>query len=49
MVVLDNRSFIEFQLWDFPNDFDLFDPAFDAFSIFGQIGTLVYVIDAQVY
>ncbi|RKP24689.1 Gtr1/RagA G protein conserved region-domain-containing protein, partial [Syncephalis pseudoplumigaleata] len=40
-------SFIEFQIWDFPNDFDLFDPSFDAFAVFGQIGTLVYVIDAQ--
>ncbi|KAI9598299.1 Gtr1/RagA G protein conserved region-domain-containing protein [Syncephalis fuscata] len=40
-------SFIEFQVWDFPNDFDLFDPTFDAFAVFGQIGTLVYVIDAQ--
>ncbi|KAK9728983.1 GTP-binding protein gtr2 [Basidiobolus ranarum] len=47
-VVKDNIiSFIEFQVWDFPGQIDFFDPAFDSDAIFGQVGALVFVIDAQ--
>ncbi|KAK9721021.1 GTP-binding protein gtr2, variant 2 [Basidiobolus ranarum] len=47
-VVKDNIiSFIEFQVWDFPGQIDFFDPAFDSDAIFGEVGALVFVIDAQ--
>ncbi|EGZ71612.1 hypothetical protein NEUTE2DRAFT_166643 [Neurospora tetrasperma FGSC 2509] len=43
-------SFMEFQVWDFPGQIDVFDnPAFpfDMDAIFGEIGALIWVIDAQ--
>ncbi|KXN65581.1 hypothetical protein CONCODRAFT_12787 [Conidiobolus coronatus NRRL 28638] len=47
-VIKDNiMSFIDFQVWDFPGQIDFFDPTFDLDLIFGQVGALVYVIDAQ--
>ncbi|KAK3494981.1 Gtr1/RagA G protein conserved region-domain-containing protein [Neurospora hispaniola] len=44
------NSFMEFQVWDFPGQIDVFDnPAFpfDMDAIFGEIGALIWVIDAQ--
>ncbi|KAI9709091.1 MAG: hypothetical protein M1820_003537 [Bogoriella megaspora] len=40
-------SFMDFQIWDFPGHLDYFDPAFDVDNIFGEIGALIWVIDAQ--
>jgi Ras-related GTP-binding protein C/D len=38
---------MDFQVWDFPGQLDYFDPTFDPDSIFGEIGALIWVIDAQ--
>lgn len=38
---------MDFQVWDFPGQLDFLDPAFDVESIFGAIGALIWVIDAQ--
>ncbi|KAL7815043.1 Gtr1/RagA G protein conserved region domain-containing protein [Trichoderma aethiopicum] len=41
-------SFMDFQVWDFPGQIDVFDnPSFDMEAIFGEIGALIWVIDAQ--
>ncbi|EPX73705.1 Gtr1/RagA G protein Gtr2 [Schizosaccharomyces octosporus yFS286] len=40
-------SFIDFSVWDFPGQVDVFDAAFDFESIFIQVGALIFVIDAQ--
>ncbi|EFZ00976.1 hypothetical protein MHUMG1_05413 [Metarhizium humberi] len=41
-------SFMDFQVWDFPGQIDVFDNAnFDMDAIFGEIGALIWVIDAQ--
>ncbi|CAA20709.1 GTP-binding protein gtr2 [Schizosaccharomyces pombe] len=40
-------SFIDFSVWDFPGQVDVFDAAFDFESIFTQVGALIFVIDAQ--
>ncbi|KAL8419571.1 hypothetical protein RB594_002683 [Gaeumannomyces avenae] len=41
-------SFMDFQVWDFPGQIDYFDsPNFDMDAIFGEIGALIWVIDAQ--
>ncbi|KAM3514898.1 hypothetical protein MY11210_001503 [Beauveria gryllotalpidicola] len=41
-------SFMEFQVWDFPGQIDVFEtPNFDMEAIFGEIGALIWVIDAQ--
>lgn len=40
-------SFIDFQVWDFPGQVDFFDPTFDSDAIFGEVGALVYIVDAQ--
>jgi Ras-related GTP-binding protein C/D len=42
-----NNSFVQFQIWDFPGQIDLFDPTFDADAIFGNCGSLVFIIDSQ--
>jgi len=42
-------SFIDFQVWDFPGQIDFFDPTFDLDSIFGEMGALIFVIDAVVF
>ncbi|RDW84706.1 p-loop containing nucleoside triphosphate hydrolase-13 [Coleophoma cylindrospora] len=41
------RSFMDFQVWDFPGQLDFFDPNFDQDAVFGEIGALIWVIDAQ--
>ncbi|KAG1452395.1 hypothetical protein G6F46_004771 [Rhizopus delemar] len=42
------RSFIDFQIWDFPGQIDFFDEmAYDPQDIFGTVGALIFVIDAQ--
>lgn len=38
---------MDFQVWDFPGQVDFLDPAFDVDAIFGEIGALIWVIDAQ--
>lgn len=45
---INNSSFVQFQIWDFPGQIDFFDPTFDSETIFGGCGALVFVIDAQV-
>ncbi|KAH7160057.1 Gtr1/RagA G protein conserved region-domain-containing protein [Dactylonectria estremocensis] len=41
-------SFMDFQVWDFPGQIDIFEnPGFDMEAIFGEIGALIWVIDAQ--
>lgn len=43
-----SRSFIDFQIWDFPGQIDFFDEmAYDPQDIFGTVGALIFVIDAQ--
>ncbi|XP_014239518.1 ras-related GTP-binding protein C [Cimex lectularius] len=42
-----NSSFVQFQIWDFPGQIDLFDSSSDFEAIFGACGALVFVIDAQ--
>lgn len=44
---INNSSFVQFQIWDFPGQIDFFDPTFDSDMIFGGCGALVYVIDAR--
>ncbi|KAM3068864.1 GTP-binding protein gtr2 [Clarireedia jacksonii] len=41
------HSFMDFQVWDFPGQVDFLDPQFDLEAIFGEIGALIWVIDAQ--
>lgn len=38
---------MDFQVWDFPGQLDFLDGAFDVESIFGGLGALIWVIDAQ--
>ncbi|KTW28932.1 hypothetical protein T552_01560 [Pneumocystis carinii B80] len=45
----DINSFIDFQVWDFPGQIDFFDSTFDLEGIFGQVGALIFVVDAQEY
>ncbi|CAD6500807.1 BgTH12-06513 [Blumeria graminis f. sp. triticale] len=40
-------SFMDFQVWDFPGQIDFLDSSFDLDAIFGEIGALIWVIDAQ--
>lgn len=44
---INNSSFVQFHIWDFPGQIDFFDPAFDSEHIFGGCGALIFVIDAQ--
>ncbi|XP_070534665.1 ras-related GTP-binding protein C-like [Ptychodera flava] len=44
---INNSSFVQFQIWDFPGQIDFFDPTFDSEMIFGGCGALIFVIDAQ--
>lgn len=44
---INNSSFVQFQIWDFPGQIDIFDNCFDSDMIFGGCGALVFVIDAQ--
>lgn len=44
---INNSSFVQFQIWDFPGQIDFFDPAFDSEMIFKGCGALVFVIDAR--
>ncbi|KAF2673516.1 hypothetical protein BT63DRAFT_397377 [Microthyrium microscopicum] len=41
------HSFMDFQVWDFPGHLNYTDPSFDTEEIFGEIGALIWVIDAQ--
>ncbi|CZT52937.1 probable Ras-like G protein RagC [Rhynchosporium secalis] len=41
------HSFMDFQVWDFPGQVDFMDPSFDLDAIFGEMGALIWVIDAQ--
>lgn len=44
---IDNSSFVQFQIWDFPGQIDFFDPAFDSEMIFKGCDALIFVIDSQ--
>ncbi|RAL16923.1 GTR/RAG family Ras-related GTP-binding protein [Aspergillus homomorphus CBS 101889] len=41
------HSFMDFQVWDFPGQLEYTEPSFDLENIFGGLGALVWVIDAQ--
>ncbi|KAH1498301.1 hypothetical protein LV164_006209 [Aspergillus fumigatus] len=41
------HSFMDFQVWDFPGQLEYLEPSFDLEAIFGSLGALVWVIDAQ--
>ncbi|KAK1750776.1 GTP-binding protein gtr2 [Echria macrotheca] len=44
------NSFMDVQIWDFPGQIDVFENpniTFDIDAIFGEIGALIWVIDAQ--
>ncbi|KAL4788562.1 small monomeric GTPase [Aspergillus varians] len=41
------HSFMDFQVWDFPGQFEYLESSFDLEEIFGSHGALVWVIDAQ--
>ncbi|KAK2749994.1 hypothetical protein FQN55_002712 [Onygenales sp. PD_40] len=41
------HSFMDFQVWDFPGQLEYLEPSFDLEDIFGTLGALVWVIDAQ--
>lgn len=45
--IIYRRSFIDFQIWDFPGQINFFDPAYDSLDIFESVGALIFVIDAQ--
>ena len=45
---ISNSSFVQFQIWDFPGDFDFDDPSVESDTIFKGTGSLIFVIDAQV-
>lgn len=48
MKLICRRSFIDFQIWDFPGQVNYFDDTtYDAREIFDTVGSLVFVIDAQ--
>lgn len=44
---INNSSFVQFQIWDFPGQIDFFDPTFDSDVIFGGCHSIVFIIDAQ--
>lgn len=44
---INNNSFVQFQIWDFPGQIDFFESLFDSDAILRCCGALVYVIDAQ--
>ena len=37
---------MDFQVWDMPGQIDYLDPDFDAESIFGGVGAMIWVLDA---
>ena len=37
---------MDFQVWDLPGQIDYLDPDFDAESIFGGVGAMIWVLDA---
>ncbi|SLM41348.1 gtr1 g domain containing protein [Lasallia pustulata] len=41
------HSFMEFQVWDIPGQIDYLEPSFDADGIFGGVGAMIWVLDAQ--
>tara|TARA_R110002050_G_scaffold150993_3_gene277955 strand:- start:2809 stop:3594 length:786 start_codon:yes stop_codon:yes gene_type:complete len=44
---ISNNSFVQFHIWDFPGQLNMFDSTFDSESIFGGCGALIFVVDAQ--
>lgn len=46
--VVNNSSFVNFQIYDFPGHFDFTDHDYDIESIFQTCKSLIFVIDAQV-
>ena len=39
-------TFMDCQIWDLPGQIDYLDPEFDAESIFGGVGTMIWILDA---
>lgn len=37
---------MDFQIWDLPGQIDYLDPVFDAESIFGGVGAMIWILDA---
>ena len=46
---IEHSSFIDFQVWELPGQVDFFDRTFDLDFIFGEMGALIFVIDAVVF
>ncbi|XP_063407484.1 ras-related GTP-binding protein C-like isoform X1 [Mytilus trossulus] len=44
---ISNSSFVQFQIWDLPGQFNPMDANFDPENIFGGCGAIIFVIDAQ--
>lgn len=38
---------MDFQVWDLPGQIDYLDPNFDADTIFGGVGAMIWVLDSQ--
>lgn len=38
---------MDFQVWDLPGQIDYLDPSFDADTIFGGVGAMIWVLDSQ--
>ncbi|KAL9607207.1 MAG: hypothetical protein Q9167_007854 [Letrouitia subvulpina] len=41
------QSFMDFQIWDLPGQINYLDGSFDSDTIFGGVGSIIWVIDAQ--
>ena len=42
------RSFIDFQIWDFPGQLNIFDMEADGIQeVFSTVGAIIFVLDAQ--
>jgi Ras-related GTP-binding protein C/D len=44
---IENSSFVQFQIWDFPGQIDFLHPSFDSDAIFSGAQAVVFVIDSQ--
>ncbi|KAL9578775.1 MAG: hypothetical protein Q9212_005508 [Teloschistes hypoglaucus] len=42
-----SMAFMDFQIWDLPGQIDYLDGTYDASSIFGGVGGIIWVIDVQ--
>ncbi|KAK2708785.1 ras-related GTP-binding protein C-like [Artemia franciscana] len=42
-----NSTFVQFEIWDFPGQYEFYDSTFDGDLCFGDCGAIIFVIDAQ--